>query len=104
MAEKLIQLENLMERLSVEFPDMSFRIGSRLNKKCIIAKKSNYSGADIFVKSDRIELEPCVPDTKHRILIGSGALFLKLFRKSFSEPAKQIASSLEKDGFIVSLR
>lgn len=88
-------IEELKAELETAFPAISFRIGKRIYGECIIAKKSKYSGADIFIKEDSIILEAAIPDMKTRLLVGSGAILLKFFNKGFSLPALQIANYLK---------
>ena len=87
-------IENLKTELETAFPEMSFSIGKRIYGQCIIAKKSKYSGADIFVKDDGIIVEAAIPEMKTRLLIGSGAVLLKLFNKNYSEPSLKIKEYL----------
>lgn len=89
-------IETIKKELEVEFPDLSFTIGKRIYGKCIIAKKSKYNGADIFVKKDVVIIEAAIPEMKTRILIGGGALLLKIFSKNFNEPSKRIAYFLRE--------
>ena len=87
-------IETIKAELEFKFPEYTFTIGKRIYGKCIIAKNSKYSGADIFIKKSEIIIQPGIPEMKSRILIGAGALFLKYFRKDYSEPAKRIKNYL----------
>jgi hypothetical protein len=97
-------IENLKSELEKQFPEFSFRLGRRIYGKCIIAKKSKYSGADIYLTNKRIIVEPSVPEMKTRLVIGAGALFLKYFNKDFSEPASKIKAYLSQNYEHVALR
>lgn len=83
-------IEEIKTELESEFPEYKFSIGKRLFGKCVIVKKSKYCGADIFVKKDKMIIEPAIPEMKTRLLIGSGAVFIKMFKKDYSEPADRI--------------
>ena len=72
--------------------------------ECVIAKNTKYSGADIFVKDDKIVIEAAIPEMKTRVLLGSGVLFLKLFSKKFSEPSVRIHGYLSQKVDNVKLR
>ncbi|MBO9151349.1 hypothetical protein ACFOTA_03960 [Chitinophaga sp. GCM10012297] len=74
---------------------MTFRIGQRAFVQCIIAKSSRFSGADIFLEKNGITIEPGIPEMRTRILVGSGALLLKIFSRNFSAPAVKIKGYLE---------
>ena len=50
-------LEEIRKELETNFPEYEFSIGKRIYGKCIIAKKSKYSGADIFIKGNKISIE-----------------------------------------------
>ncbi len=78
-------IEETKKELENQFPEYQFTIAKRIYGKCIVAHKSKYRGADIYVNENKITVQSCVPDKKARILIGGGALFLKIFKKDFSE-------------------
>lgn len=100
----MADLDEIKKELEETFPEMTFHPGKRFYGKCIIARLSKYSGADIFVKDDIITVQAGIPEMKTRMLIGSGALFLKMFRKSYSEPALKIKSYLDKKYSNVKMR
>lgn len=83
-------IEEIKTDLEQTFPEYSFSIGRRLLGECVIAKNTKYSGADIFVKDNKIVIEAAIPEMKTRMLLGSGALFFKFFSKKFSEPSLRI--------------
>jgi hypothetical protein len=88
------KIEEIRIDLEQTFPEYSFSIGKRLFRECVIAKSTKYSGADIFVKADKIVIEAAIPEMKTRILLGSGVLFFKFFSKKFSEPSLRIHNYL----------
>ena len=89
-------IDNVKSELEAAFPEMSFRIGKRLFQECLIAKMTKYSGADIFVRENAIIIEAAIPENKTRLLIGAGAVFLKFFKKSYTEPSLRIKEFLGK--------
>tara|TARA_R110002072_G_scaffold288014_2_gene454016 strand:+ start:289 stop:522 length:234 start_codon:yes stop_codon:yes gene_type:complete len=74
-------IDEIKTELELNFPEYQFKLGKRIYGKCIIAKKSKYSGADIFVKENKIIVESGIAEMKTRLLIGSGAVLLKKFTK-----------------------
>lgn len=101
---KTNDLEELRIKLIEQFPEYEFRIGKRIYGQCIIAKKSKYSGADVFIKKDKILIEASVPEMKTRLLLGAGAVFLKFFRKDFGEPCQRIAEYLIQEDYKVKIK
>ena len=99
-----MRLEELLVKLENQFPEHEFRIGKRIYGKCIIAKKSKYSGADIFINIDKILIEASIPEMKTRLLLGSGAVYLKIFRKDYGEPCQKIANYLILEDFQVKIK
>jgi len=97
-------LEDIKNELELAFPHMTFTIGKRAFQKCIIAYRSKYRGADIFVKNDKIIVEAAIPEMRTRLLIGSGALLLKMFKRDFSVPAGVIIEYLSARHSNVRLR
>jgi hypothetical protein len=93
----MYDLELVKKQLEAEFPDLSFSNGKRIYGNCIIAKKSKYSGADIFVRKNKIVVDAAIPEMKTRFLIGAGVLYLKFFNKNFSEPSIRIFEFLKKN-------
>lgn len=87
-------IENLKTELELAFPEMSFSFGKRIYGQCLIAKKTTYSGADIFVKDNGITIEASIPEMKTRLLIGGGAVLLKFFNKNYSQPSLRIKEYL----------
>ncbi len=83
-------LVDILNDLELQFPEYSFSIGKRVFKRCIVAKNTRYTGADIVVKQDGIVVRPAVPESKTRLLFGSGGLIFKLFNKKFDEPSLRI--------------
>jgi hypothetical protein len=98
------KIEEIKSDLERAFPEYSFSIGKRLLGECVIAKNTKYSGADIFVKDDKIVIEASIPEMKTRILLGSGVLFLKFLSKNFSEPSLKIHNYLRKKNDSVKLK
>ncbi|HEX6334891.1 MAG TPA: hypothetical protein VFZ78_11735 [Flavisolibacter sp.] len=73
---------------------MTFFVTRRLTGRCIVAKKSKYFGANIFVKKDRIVVEASIPEWKTRFMLGAGAAYRKLTDPNFNEAALQVAQFL----------
>ncbi|MBB6613153.1 hypothetical protein H7F15_19090 [Pontibacter sp. Tf4] len=94
MKTKAESLEAIKSDLEENTPQYTYRIGKRVYGQCIIAKKSNFSGADIYLKKDRIEVESAIPETWARIVAGSGAALMKLFTKDYSKPEEELLSYL----------
>ncbi|MEZ4795770.1 MAG: hypothetical protein R2785_01260 [Flavobacteriaceae bacterium] len=88
-------IESIKTELESEFPEYEFSVGKRIYGKCLIVKKSKYCGADIFIKNDKMIIEPAIPEMKTRLLIGGGAALLKMFKKDYSEPADRIFEYLK---------
>lgn len=99
-----MNIEDLKNRLEANFPNYEFKLGKRIYGKCIIAKKSKYSGADIYVKENSVTIEAAIPEMKTRLLIGSGALLLKMFRKDFNEPCLKISEYLKSEKIAVRVK
>jgi len=95
---------DLKQKLESQFPQYQFRLAKRQFRQCLIAKKSNYSGADIFISKDKITIEAAIPDMKRRLLLGAGALYLKGFKKDFHEPSQKIYNYLLSESHNVNLR
>lgn len=55
-----VEFENLKTELEAEFREFSFSVGKRIYGQCLIAKKSKYSGADIFLKDNGIIVEAAI--------------------------------------------
>jgi hypothetical protein len=92
----MLDIDYIKEKLSSQFPEYSFSLTRRLSGRCIVAKKSKYNGADIFVKNDRIIIEAAIPEWKIRIMLGAGAIYKKVTDKNFSETALQIKEFLSR--------
>lgn len=88
-------LESIKSELEAQFPEMAFSMGRRIYGKCIVANKSKYRGADIFLSRNGIVIDPAIPEMKTRLLIGAGAVFLRYFKKDFCVPAQEIKAFLE---------
>ena len=100
-----MNLEELKVKLENQFPEYEYRIGNRkLAGDCIIVKNTKYSGVDIFIKKDKILLEAAIPEMKTRLLIGAGAIFLKMFSKKFKIPSRRIYNYLKEEGINVKYR
>lgn len=89
-------LEVVKKELEFYFKDYEFTLGKRIYGSCIIAKKSKYNGADIFIKNGEIRIEAGIPKTKTRLMIGGGAVLLKMFSKSYTEPSIAIYEYLSQ--------
>ena len=87
-------IEEVKSELERKFPEYTFTVGKRIYGACVIAKKTKYSGADIFVKENNIIIESAIPEMKTRIWLGGGAIFLKFFNKAYSEPSLRIKDYL----------
>ena len=80
-----MELEIIKQDLKRQFPGYEFRLGKRVYGPCGIAKSTRYSGADIFCKNDIYTVEASILEMRTRLLLGSGAVFLKWFsKKSYS--------------------
>jgi len=99
-----MELEDLKRELEGEFPHYEYRMGKRIYGKCLIVKNTKYSGADIFFKKNKFTIEASIPEMKTRLLLGGGAVYLKLFRKSYSEPSEKIYAYLKESGRNIYLR
>jgi hypothetical protein len=99
----MLDINDIKEKLAVQFPELSFSTTRRLTGRCIVAMKSKYQGADIFVKRNKIVIEAAIPQWKTRLMLGAGALYKKLTDKDFSKTALQIKDYLSKN-YEVSLR
>jgi hypothetical protein len=82
--------ETIKAELEKAFPEWEFTMGHRLRGACIIAKKSKYSGAEIYVSPAEINIEAVIPSMKTRMLLGAGAVLLKYLHKRYNEPALRI--------------
>jgi hypothetical protein len=99
----MLDINNIKRELSAQFPELSFSTTRRLFGRCIVAKKSKYQGADIFIKSNKIVIEAAIPEWKTRLMLGAGAVYRKLTDKDFSKTALQIKDYLSQK-YEVSLR
>jgi len=90
----MLDKEQLKQELTEHFPEYFFFKTRRLTGRCIVAKKSKYCGADIFVKGDRIIVESAIPDWTTRLFLGAGAAYKKLTDQKFSEAAMEIKDFL----------
>lgn len=87
-------LEALKAELEKQLPEYSYRPARRTHGKCIVAKKTNFSGAAIYVKKDFIEVRASIPETWALYAVGSGAIFMRWFSPAYSEPQKKITAYL----------
>ena len=90
----MLDINKIKEELISQFPEYSFFVSRRLNGRCIVAKKTKYRGADIFVKKDRIVIDAAIPEWKTRFILGAGAAYIRLTKKDFFEVALQIRDFL----------
>lgn len=86
----MIEESVIIAELVQYFPEYKFSQGRRLYGKCIIAKNSTYSGAEIFIKKNKIVVDAAFPEMKTRILLGAGALLFKMFSIDYNEPSQRI--------------
>lgn len=89
-------INSIKDEISLQFPEYSFFITRRLSGRCIAAKDTKYRGADVFVKSKNIIVEPSIPEWKTRFILGAGAIYKKLADKEFSVPALRLREYLAK--------
>lgn len=82
--------EAIKAELEKAFPEWAFTLGKRLRGTCIIAKKSKYAGAEIYVSASGIIIEAAIPSMKTRMLLGAGAVLLKYLHPRYNEPALRI--------------
>lgn len=99
----MLDIDQLKQELTEHFPEYTFFKTRRLTGHCIVAKKSKYYGADIFVKSDRIVVEAAIPEWTTRLFLGAGAAYKKLTDSKYGEVAKEIEKFLTPK-YKVSLR
>lgn len=99
-----MEIEKIKQDLEGQFPEYEFRLGKRVFGPCVIAKNTRYSGADIFYKNSIYTIEASIPDTKTRLLLGSGAVFLKWFSQKYAEPSNKIYMYLKGQGKEVKMR
>src|SRR4051812_47929684 len=99
----MLDINEIKDELTFQFPQYSFFLTRRLTGRCIVAKKSKYYGADIFIKKDRIIVEAAVPEWKTRLMLGAGAAYIKLTDKKFSDVAFEVKDFLSTK-YEVSLR
>ena len=99
-----MNIEELIKELESSFPDYEFRTGKRIYGKCIIAKKNRYSGADLFIKQEKIIIESAIPEMKTRLLLGAGAVLLRFFKKDYHEPRDTISEYLFNKGHKISIK
>ncbi len=99
----MLDIDQIIQELTENFPEYTFFKTRRLTGRCIVAKKSKYYGADIFVKSDRIVVEAAIPDWSTRLVLGAGAAYKKLTDIKYGEVATQIQNYLRRN-YEVSLR
>ncbi len=92
----MLDINQIKEELEKNFPQYQFSTTRRLTGRCIVAKQSKYYGADIFIKNDRIIVEPAIPEWTTRLILGAGAAHKKLTDKTFSETAIKIKDFLGK--------
>lgn len=97
-------LEELQTILANEFKEYEFKLGKRIYGRCLIAKKNKYAGADIYLKKDGALIEAAIPEMKTRLLIGSGAMLLKKFKKDYDEPCQRIVEFLNSQNIAVKVR
>lgn len=99
----MLDINSIKMELAEAFPEISFSTTRRLTGRCIVAMKSKYQGADIFIKSDKIVVEAAIPQWTTRFMLGAGAAYRKLTDKDFSDTALQIKEYLSRK-YEVSLR
>lgn len=99
-----MQLEKLQSKLESNFPEYTFTLGKRIYGRCLIAKKNKYSGADIYIKKNGVIIESAIPGMKMRLLLGSGALLLKRYRKDYEEPCLAIYDFLISENVSIKIK
>jgi hypothetical protein len=82
--------EVIKAELEKAFPEWEFTMGNRLLGACITARKTKYSGAEIYVHPAEIIILAAIPSMKTRMLLGAGAVLLKYLNNRYSEPALRI--------------
>lgn len=87
-----MEISDLLPQLQERFTEYQFSMGKRVYGKTIIAFKSKYVGADIFYQRGKLVVLAAVPKMSTRILIGAGAVLVKMFKSDYSEPAEKIAA------------
>jgi hypothetical protein len=61
-----------------------------------VSKHTKYSGADIYIKKDRIEIEAAIPEWKTRFMVGAGAIYKKITDPNYSATAIRIKDYLSQ--------
>ncbi|WP_460218030.1 hypothetical protein [Psychroserpens sp. MEBiC05023] len=92
----MVTLDALKKDLEFYFKTYKFSIGKRIYGRCVIAEKSKFCGADIYIKSNKIHVQAGIPRMKTRLLVGGGAVILKMFSKRYSEPSYDIYEYLSE--------
>lgn len=99
-----MEANQLKTELEAEFPEYHFFRRNTIYGKCIVAQKTSLNGAYIFVRKNKVIVAPEVPALKMRMLLGAGVIFLKMFRRDFTEPAQRIMAFLQKKEIRVKMR
>lgn len=95
--------EDVKADLEAHFPDYSFFNARRISGRCIVAKKSKYCGADIYVKVDRVVIEAAIPEWKTRFMLGAGAALKRVSDPHYFDAAEEVTNYL-RDKYRVELR
>ena len=90
----MLDIDQIIQELTDNFPEYKFFKTQRLTGRCIVAKKSKYYGADIFVKGNEIIVEAAIPDWTTRLVLGAGAAYKKITDRKYAEVATQIQNYL----------
>lgn len=83
-----MDLNQLKILLEAKFPKYHFFLRNSIYGKCVVAQKAPLSGAYIFIRKNKVIVAPEVPALKMRMLLGAGAVLVKMFRRHFTEPAQ----------------
>jgi len=92
----MLDIDQIIQELTDNFTEYKFFKTRRLAGHCIVAKKSKYYGADIFVKGSEIIVEAAIPDWSTRLVLGAGAAYKKLTDSKYGEVAAQIQHYLSQ--------
>ncbi|MDB5200654.1 MAG: hypothetical protein JWQ27_63 [Ferruginibacter sp.] len=98
-----MDIKLIKEELTSQFPEYSFFLSRRLTGRCIVAIKTKYNGADIFVKKHRVVIEAGIPEWKTRLILGAGAAYRKVTDKGFYDVALRVSDFLSKK-YVVSVQ
>lgn len=84
----MLEIDRLKQELEKQFPELIFFKTRRVFGSCIVAKRSKFYGADIFIRGNKIFVEAAIPNWTTRFFLGAGAVYLKLKDSKYEEVAR----------------